>query len=161
LQSRQERLQRFEAVYEVLATSQGPPSCLPPRKSSSQMGHLLAETTKMVCLLLTIFCFRDIQVANARTTLEICKVCKTSRYLNPNMRFLVNPECYHRMCESCVDQIFSQGPRPCPIVGCRKTLRRNRFRTQTFEDLAVEREVDIRAHVASMYVTIDFPSIRA
>jgi len=92
-------------------------------------------------------------------TPEICKVCKTSRYLNPNMRFLVNPECYHRMCESCVDQIFSQGPRPCPMAGCRKTLRRNRFRTQTFEDLAIEREVDIRAHVASMYAYLFGPFI--
>jgi CDK-activating kinase assembly factor MAT1 len=81
---------------------------------------------------------------------EICKVCKTSRYINKNMRFLVNPECYHRMCESCVDGIFSQGPAECPIIGCRKILRKNRFRKQTFEDLAVEREVDIRAHVASM-----------
>ena len=73
------------------------------------------------------------------------------------MRFLVNPECYHRMCESCVDQIFGQGPRPCPMAGCRKTLRRNKFRTQTFEDLAIEREVDIRARVAGMYVKSYLP----
>ncbi|KAF1953010.1 CDK-activating kinase assembly factor [Byssothecium circinans] len=79
---------------------------------------------------------------------DICIVCKSSRYLNPNMRFLVNPECYHKMCESCVDRIFSHGPAPCPIAGCKKTLRKVKFRTQTFEDLAIEREVDIRRRVA-------------
>ena len=79
---------------------------------------------------------------------DICPVCKSSRYLNPNMRFLVNPECYHKMCESCVDRIFSQGPAPCPVAGCARTLRKQRFRKQTFEDVKVEREVDIRRRVA-------------
>ncbi|KAJ5895118.1 hypothetical protein N7495_006809, partial [Penicillium taxi] len=78
---------------------------------------------------------------------EVCPVCKSSRYLNPNMRFLINPECYHKMCESCVDRIFSSGPSTCPVAGCRKTLRKNRFRQQTFEDIGVEREVDIRRRV--------------
>ncbi|KAI9666184.1 MAG: TFIIH/NER complex subunit [Bathelium mastoideum] len=82
---------------------------------------------------------------------DICPVCKTSRYLNPNMRFLVNPECYHKMCESCVDRIFSQGPAQCPVAGCRRTLRKNRFRKQTFEDIQVEREVDIRRRVADVF----------
>ncbi|KAI9712713.1 MAG: TFIIH/NER complex subunit [Bogoriella megaspora] len=83
--------------------------------------------------------------------LDICPVCKTSRYLNPNMRFLVNPECYHKMCESCVDRIFSQGPAQCPVAGCRRTLRKNRFRKQTFGDIQVEREVDIRRRVADVF----------
>ncbi|KAL1991990.1 hypothetical protein VTN49DRAFT_4022 [Thermomyces lanuginosus] len=78
---------------------------------------------------------------------EVCPVCKSSRYLNPDMRFLINPECYHKMCESCVDRIFSSGPAPCPVAGCHKTLRKNRFRKQTFEDIGVEREVDIRRRV--------------
>jgi CDK-activating kinase assembly factor MAT1 len=69
------------------------------------------------------------------------------------MRFLINPECYHKMCESCVDRIFSSGPSSCPVAGCRKTLRKNRFRAQTFEDIGVEREVDIRRRVMHMYVT--------
>jgi CDK-activating kinase assembly factor MAT1 len=86
--------------------------------------------------------------AFADSSSDICPVCKSSRYLNPNMKFLVNPECYHKMCESCVDRIFSHGPAPCPIAGCKKTLRKARFRTQTFEDLKVEREVDIRRTVA-------------
>ncbi|KAL9102741.1 MAG: hypothetical protein Q9163_002138 [Psora crenata] len=82
---------------------------------------------------------------------DICPVCKSSRYLNPNMRFLVNPECYHKMCESCVDRIFSQGPAPCPVAGCARTLRKQRFRRQTFEDLMIEREVDIRRRVAEVF----------
>ncbi|KAL1999354.1 hypothetical protein VTN02DRAFT_4646 [Thermoascus thermophilus] len=81
---------------------------------------------------------------------QVCPVCKSSRYLNPDMRFLINPECYHKMCESCVDRIFSSGPAPCPVAGCHKTLRKNRFRKQTFEDIEVEREVDIRKRVMAI-----------
>jgi CDK-activating kinase assembly factor MAT1 len=92
----------------------------------------------------------------ADTSSDICPVCKSSRYLNPNMRFLVNPECYHKMCESCVDRIFSHGPAPCPIAGCKRTLRKVKFRTQTFEDLKVEREVDIRRRVALACVASSF-----
>jgi CDK-activating kinase assembly factor MAT1 len=67
------------------------------------------------------------------------------------MRFLINPECYHKMCESCVERIFSHGPAPCPIAGCNRTLRRNRFRTQTFGDIQVEKEVDVRKRVAKTF----------
>lgn len=70
------------------------------------------------------------------------------------MRFLINPECYHKMCESCVDRIFSSGPANCPVAGCHKTLRKNRFRKQTFEDINVEREVDIRRRVMQMCVPL-------
>ncbi|KAK7534799.1 CDK-activating kinase assembly factor MAT1-domain-containing protein [Phyllosticta citribraziliensis] len=82
---------------------------------------------------------------------DICPVCKSSRYLNPNMRFLINPECYHQMCESCVDRIYSHGPAPCRVAGCSKTLRKNRFRKKTFEDVEIEREVDIRRRVAAVF----------
>ncbi|KAF1850302.1 CDK-activating kinase assembly factor [Cucurbitaria berberidis CBS 394.84] len=93
---------------------------------------------------------------------DICPVCKSSRYLNPNMKFRVNPECYHKMCESCVDRIFSHGPAPCPIAGCARTLRRNKFREQTFEDLKIEREVDIRKRVMSAMTKqeADFETLR-
>lgn len=82
---------------------------------------------------------------------EICPVCKSTKYMNPNLKFLVNPACYHKMCESCVDRLFSHGPAPCPIKGCDQTLRKNRFRKQTFEDIQVEREVDIRKNVAKVF----------
>lgn len=71
------------------------------------------------------------------------------------MRFLINPECYHKMCESCVDRIFSSGPANCPVAGCHRTLRKAKFRTQTFEDIQVEREVDIRREVMAMYVSLN------
>ncbi|EMC99659.1 hypothetical protein BAUCODRAFT_64343 [Baudoinia panamericana UAMH 10762] len=80
-----------------------------------------------------------------------CPICKSTRYMNPSLRFLVNPECYHKMCESCVDRIFSHGPAQCPIPGCKRTLRKHRFREQTFDDIKVEREVDIRRRVAKVF----------
>ncbi|KAH0551371.1 hypothetical protein GP486_007413 [Trichoglossum hirsutum] len=55
------------------------------------------------------------------------------------------------MCESCVDRIFSQGPAPCPVAGCNRTLRKQRFRAQTFGDIQVEKEVDIRRRVAKIF----------
>ncbi|EME49685.1 hypothetical protein DOTSEDRAFT_40847 [Dothistroma septosporum NZE10] len=95
-------------------------------------------------------------IANTSTTdtgpsAEVCPVCKSTTYMKRNMRFLVNPACYHKMCESCVDRIFSHGPAQCPIKGCSETLRKNRFRQQTFEDIKVEREVDIRKKVAAVF----------
>lgn len=82
---------------------------------------------------------------------DMCPICKTDRYLSPDMKFLVNPECYHKMCESCVDRIFALGPAPCPYPGCDKTLRKNKFKTQIFDDITVEREVDIRKRVSQIF----------
>jgi CDK-activating kinase assembly factor MAT1 len=103
----------------------------------------------------------SLHVANPAS--ESCPVCKSSRYLNSNLRFLVNPECYHKMCESCVDRIFSHGPAQCPLPGCKRTLRKHRFRVQTFEDIKVEREVDIRKKVALVFNKReeDFEGLRA
>ncbi|KAL8729469.1 MAG: hypothetical protein Q9166_004717 [cf. Caloplaca sp. 2 TL-2023] len=94
---------------------------------------------------------------------DICPVCKSSRYLNPNMQFLVTEVCYHKMCESCVDRIFSLGPGPCPIAGCARTLRKHQFHRQTFEDLKIEREVDVRRRVAETFnkQESDFETLRA
>jgi CDK-activating kinase assembly factor MAT1 len=77
-----------------------------------------------------------------------CPQCKTDRYLNPKLRLLVSP-CYHKVCESCLDRIFSLGPAPCPECG--KTCRKNQFGVQTFQDLQVEREVDIRRRVGKLF----------
>lgn len=82
---------------------------------------------------------------------DMCPICKTDKYLSPNMTFLINPECYHKICESCVDRIFLLGPAPCPYPGCGKILRKNKFKTQVFEDLQVEREIDIRKKVSAVY----------
>ena len=77
-----------------------------------------------------------------------CPQCKTDRYLNPRLRLLVSP-CYHKMCESCIDRIFSLGPAPCPECG--KKVSKNQFTAQTFQDLGVEREVAVRRTVAKLF----------
>ncbi|KAK9465137.1 CDK-activating kinase assembly factor MAT1-domain-containing protein [Lipomyces arxii] len=86
-----------------------------------------------------------------RPEYEVCPVCKLDTYMNPSMRFLINTECYHKMCESCVDRLYSQGPAPCPYPTCTRTLRKNRFKRQTFADVAVEREIDVRKRVAQVF----------
>ncbi|THV07862.1 CDK-activating kinase assembly factor [Dendrothele bispora CBS 962.96] len=77
-----------------------------------------------------------------------CPVCKSDRYLNPKLRLLVS-SCYHKMCESCIDRLFTLGPAPCPI--CSKVLRKLAFQPQTFEDLEVEKEVAIRRRLAKEF----------
>ncbi|KAB5578668.1 CDK-activating kinase assembly factor MAT1-domain-containing protein [Coniochaeta sp. 2T2.1] len=93
---------------------------------------------------------------------EFCPVCKTVRYLNQNMEFLINPVCYHPMCSNCVVRIFGDGPNQCPYAGCRETLRKPGFRKPFFADLTTEREVDIRRRVAAVFnrVEDDFETLR-
>jgi len=88
-----------------------------------------------------------------------CPVCKSDRYLNPKLRLLVSA-CYHKMCESCIDRLFTLGPAPCPI--CNKTLRKLAFTPQTFEDLTVEKEVAVRRRIAKDFnkKREDFPDLR-
>lgn len=92
----------------------------------------------------------------------MCPICKTDRYLSPNMNFLINPECYHNICESCVDRIFSLGPAPCPYPKCGKILRKNKFKKQVFEDLRIEKEVDLRRRISAIYnkTESDFDSLK-
>ncbi|EJD53259.1 CDK-activating kinase assembly factor [Auricularia subglabra TFB-10046 SS5] len=73
-----------------------------------------------------------------------CPVCKSDRYLNPKLRLLVS-SCYHKMCESCIDRLFTLGPAPCPVCG--QIQRKMAFAPQTFEDLTVEKEVAIRRRI--------------
>ncbi|CAG8487585.1 15663_t:CDS:2 [Cetraspora pellucida] len=81
---------------------------------------------------------------------EECPVCRNTRYLTPNMRLLVS-ECYHKMCQSCIDRLFANGATECPIPGCKKTLRKISFVEPTFEDLSVEKEVRIRKKLAQQF----------
>ncbi|KAJ7632223.1 CDK-activating kinase assembly factor [Roridomyces roridus] len=74
-----------------------------------------------------------------------CPVCKSDKYLEKKLRLLVS-SCYHKMCESCIDRLFTLGPAPCPI--CNKVLRKLAFTPQTFEDLGVEKEIAIRRRIA-------------
>ncbi|KAH6619724.1 CDK-activating kinase assembly factor MAT1-domain-containing protein [Chaetomium sp. MPI-SDFR-AT-0129] len=96
------------------------------------------------------------------STEDMCPVCKTIRYLNKDMEFLINPECYHSMCSSCVNRLFNDGPNQCPYAGCHRTLRRKGFRAAFFGDLSVEREVDIRRRVAAVFnqAEDDFETLR-
>ncbi|KAI9729586.1 MAG: TFIIH/NER complex subunit [Cirrosporium novae-zelandiae] len=95
--------------------------------------------------------FSQLVVSPSADSSETCPICKSSRYLNPEMKFYVNPECYHKMCGSCVDRIFSQGPAPCPAAGCHRTLRKQRFRIKTFDDVKMEHEVDVRRRLAKVF----------
>lgn len=82
---------------------------------------------------------------------DVCPICKSNRYLNPSLKFLINPECYHRMCSTCVDRIFSSGPATCPVPHCGKTLRKKGFHAAFFSDLKIEREVDVRKRVGKVF----------
>lgn len=78
-------------------------------------------------------------------------MCKSSNYLNPNIRFLMNDRCYHKMCESCVSRLFGSGPNNCPVIGCGHRLHVRNFRKQLFGDVSVEREVDVRKRLFKIF----------
>ncbi|PVU95423.1 hypothetical protein BB559_002741 [Furculomyces boomerangus] len=79
---------------------------------------------------------------------DVCPVCHSDRYLNQSMKLFVSP-CYHKMCESCIERLFSMGPAPCPI--CSQILRKTNFYQQVFEDLTVEKEIRIRARISKIF----------
>ncbi|KAF7682893.1 RNA polymerase II transcription factor B subunit 3 [Astathelohania contejeani] len=70
-----------------------------------------------------------------------CPLCKSDSYINPSIKLYVSP-CYHKMCETCLARIFSNGQAPCPECGV--LLRKINYIFQTFEDITVERECKIR-----------------
>ncbi|BGP28213.1 RNA polymerase II transcription factorb subunit 3 [Rhodotorula toruloides] len=79
---------------------------------------------------------------------DVCPVCKVDRYLNPKLRLMVS-KCYHKMCESCLDRLFSLGPEPCPVCG--QTIRKSQFQPQIFENLEVQKEVAVRKRTAKIF----------
>ncbi|WVQ81334.1 CDK-activating kinase assembly factor MAT1 [Cryptococcus sp. DSM 104549] len=88
------------------------------------------------------------RVTEYRTDQDVCPICHTDRQFNKNLRLLVSP-CYHKMCESCIDRLFTLGPEPCPQCG--RILRKINFAHQTFEDLKVEKEVSVRKRMAEHF----------
>ncbi|KAL6250716.1 TFIIH/NER complex subunit [Rhinocladiella similis] len=76
-----------------------------------------------------------------------CPVCGSDPRTHPGLRFKINTKCYHRICEGCVDRNFSSGKAECPVAGCHVNLWKREWRPQTFEDLKIEREVEIRKSV--------------
>lgn len=79
---------------------------------------------------------------------QSCPRCKTNKYRNPKLRLLVNV-CGHKLCDNCVDVLFTRPSAACPE--CATPLRRSDFRIQQFEDLLVEKEVDIRKRIIKIY----------
>ncbi|XP_028398722.1 CDK-activating kinase assembly factor MAT1-like isoform X2 [Dendronephthya gigantea] len=77
-----------------------------------------------------------------------CPKCKTTKYRNPKLKLYVNV-CGHKLCQNCVDILFIRPSAACPECGT--PLRRNDFRAQQFEDLIVEKEVDIRKRIVKIY----------
>lgn len=77
-----------------------------------------------------------------------CPRCKTTSYRNPNLKLLVNI-CGHKLCQTCVDVLFTRPSAACPE--CNTPLRRSDFRIQQFEDSFVEREVDVRKKIVKVF----------
>ncbi|BGP21072.1 hypothetical protein JCM10213_007590 [Rhodosporidiobolus nylandii] len=99
----------------------------------------------------------DTRLAEYSSPDDVCPVCKNDRYLNPKLRLMVS-KCYHKMCESCLDRLFSLGPEPCPICG--QTIRKAQFQPQIFANLEVQKEVAVRRRVAKIFNkrAEDFPT---
>ncbi len=129
-----------------------PPKVMPVYKRDPRTGVVQSQDGELLHSPMRLMSLHDDKTTDTNNApLDVCPVCKSARYMNPSLRFLVNPECYHKMCESCVDRMFSHGPAACPIKGCGRTLRKHRFREQTFEDIKAEREVDIRKKVGATF----------
>jgi len=90
---------------------------------------------------------RIVMDASKASTTDVCPICKSTLQTSPNLRFKVSSRCYHRICEGCVDRKFSAGKAQCPVSGCDKMLWKRDWKIQTFEDIQVVREVDLRKRV--------------
>ena len=85
---------------------------------------------------------------------DICQSCRTDRRSNPKLKLKVSRKCYHRVCTNCLADVYkSGGKQRCPTpkeFHCTKDMFQNEWRDQTFEDIALEREIDIRRRVFKM-----------
>jgi len=79
---------------------------------------------------------------------QSCPRCKTTSYRNKSLKLLVNV-CGHKLCQTCVDVLFTRPSAACPL--CNTPLRRSDFRVQQYEDASVEREVDIRKKIVKIF----------
>lgn len=79
---------------------------------------------------------------------QTCPRCKTTKYRNPKLTLWVNV-CGHKLCEGCKETLFTRPSAACPE--CNTPLRLSDFRLQQFEDLIVEKEVDIRRKIIKIY----------
>lgn len=90
---------------------------------------------------------------------DVCPLCKSTKYQNRNLSFLVNI-CGHAICERCVENLFVWGSAGCPV--CKKPLKRSNFRQQYFEDASMDREMQIRRKLSKEFTLHeeDFSSLR-
>jgi len=58
-------------------------------------------------------------------------------------------ECGHSICKNCVENLFVRNTGPCPTCG--KTLKKNTFWEQIFDDPLVEKENHIRKKLKKVY----------
>ncbi|RCN38328.1 CDK-activating kinase assembly factor MAT1 [Ancylostoma caninum] len=88
-----------------------------------------------------------------------CTKCKSNEYTNKNLVMMVN-ECGHPLCKNCVENLFVRNAGPCHVCG--KTLRKNNFWEQVFDDPLIEKETHIRRRLRKIYnlKKDDFPSLR-
>ncbi|KHJ76215.1 zinc finger, C3HC4 type, partial [Oesophagostomum dentatum] len=92
-------------------------------------------------------------------TMRECTKCKSNEYTNKNLVMMVN-ECGHPLCKNCVENLFVRNAGPCHVCG--KTLRKNNFWEQVFDDPLIEKETHIRRRLRKTYnlKKDDFPSLR-
>ncbi|CAI4232059.1 unnamed protein product [Auanema sp. JU1783] len=69
-------------------------------------------------------------------------------------------ECGHPLCKNCVDNLFARNAAPCHKCG--RTLRKNTFWEQVFDDPSIEKENHVRKRLKKIYNLKfeDFPSLR-
>lgn len=88
-----------------------------------------------------------------------CVKCKSNEYTNKNIVMMIN-ECGHPLCRNCVENLFARNAAPCHVCG--KTLRKNNFWEQIFDDPMIEKENHIRRRLRKIYnlKLEDFSSLR-
>ena len=75
---------------------------------------------------------------------QVCPQCKMSSYQKPQMKLMIN-ECGHKMCENCMNTIFTRPTAPCPECG--QALKKSDYRERQFDDIYIERDVNIRKEI--------------
>ncbi|MES1906191.1 MAG: CDK-activating kinase assembly factor MAT1, partial [Paramarteilia canceri] len=71
-----------------------------------------------------------------------CPRCKSTSFAEPSLKLMVNT-CGHRICNKCVEVLFSRISSPC--YQCQVLLNRNNFKDSFFlDDDEMERDLQVR-----------------
>jgi CDK-activating kinase assembly factor MAT1 len=89
-----------------------------------------------------------------------CPKCKTTDTSNRSLTMMIN-ECGHPICKNCVENIFARNSGPCPVCG--KSLKKNDFWEQKYDNPIIERELFYRKKLAKIFCLKEdeFPNQRA